>query len=64
MAKYPIFLELSGRRTVVIGGGGVAVRKVQALMSAGARIVVVAERVDDMMTALCTGTDVEIVTGS
>jgi len=64
MAKYPIFLELSGRRAVVIGGGGVAVRKVQTLMSAGARIVVVAERIDDMMTALCAGTDVEIVQGS
>jgi len=45
----------------VIGGGSVAVRKVQALLSAGARIVVVAERIDDMMTALCAGTDVEIV---
>ena len=64
MAKYPIFLELSGRRAVVIGGGGVAVRKVQALLSAGARIVVVAERIDGLMTALCTGTDVEIVKGS
>ena len=61
MAKYPIFLELGGRRAVVIGGGSVAVRKVQALLSAGARIVVIAERIDDMMTALCTGTDVEIV---
>ena len=64
MAKYPIFLELTGRRAVVIGGGGVAVRKVQTLMSAGARIVVVAERIDDMMTGLCAGTDVEIVQGS
>ena len=47
MAKYPIFLELSGRRAVVIGGGAVAVRKAQALLAAGARLVVVAERVDD-----------------
>lgn len=64
MAKYPIFLELSGRRTVVIGGGRVAVRKVQALLDAGARVVVVAERIDDMMTGLCAGTDVEVVQGS
>ena len=61
MARYPIFLELEGRRAVVIGGGSVAVCKVQTLLSAGARIVVVAERIDDMMTALCAGTDVEIV---
>jgi precorrin-2 dehydrogenase/sirohydrochlorin ferrochelatase len=61
MAKYPIFLELGSRRVVVIGGGAVAVRKVQALLSAGARIVVVAERIDEMMTALCRGTDVELI---
>ena len=61
MAKYPIFLELGSRRVVVIGGGAVAVRKVQALLSAGARVVVVAERMDELMTALCQGTDAELV---
>lgn len=61
MAKYPIFLELAGRRAVVIGAGSVAVRKVQPLLSAGARVVVVAEHIDDMMTALCAGTNVEII---
>jgi len=61
MAKYPIFLELGSRRVVVIGGGAVAVRKVQALLGAGARVVVVAERIDEMMTALCRGTDAELI---
>ena len=61
MAKYPIFLELQGRRAVVIGGGNVAVRKAQVLLNAGARLVVVAERIDSMMTALCTGTSAELI---
>jgi len=61
VAKYPIFLELGGRRAVVIGSGAVAVRKAQALLAAGARLVVVAERIDDMMTALCTGTNAQLV---
>jgi precorrin-2 dehydrogenase/sirohydrochlorin ferrochelatase len=61
MPKYPIFLELSGRRVVVIGGGAVAVRKAQALLAAGARLVVVADRISDMMTALCQGTNAELV---
>lgn len=61
MAKYPIFLELDSRRVVVIGGGTVAVRKVQTLLAAGARVVVVAERIDDMLTALCRNTDVELI---
>ncbi|MBM4104235.1 MAG: bifunctional precorrin-2 dehydrogenase/sirohydrochlorin ferrochelatase [Planctomycetes bacterium] len=45
MAKYPIYLELAGRRAVVIGAGAVALRKVQALAETGARVTVVAEHV-------------------
>ncbi len=61
MAKYPIFLELSGRRVVVIGGGAVAARKAQVLLAAGARLVVVAQRVDEMLTVLCRDKNAEIV---
>jgi len=61
MAKYPIFLELSGRRAVVIGGGAVAVRKAQALLAAGARLVVVAERIDKMLTVLCRNKKAELI---
>jgi len=61
MGKYPIFLEMGGRRAVVIGAGAVAVRKAQALLEAGARLVVVAERIDDMLTALCQGTDAKLI---
>lgn len=61
MAKYPIFLELGGRRVVVIGGGAVAGRKAQALLAAGARLVMVADKADDAITALCAGTDAELI---
>ena len=61
MAKYPIFLEMSGRRVVLIGGGAVALRKAQPLLAAGARLVVVAERIDDMLAELCRGTDAELI---
>jgi len=61
MAKYPIFLELGGRRVVVIGAGAVAVRKAQSLLAAGARLVVVAEHIDDTLTALCQGTNAELI---
>ncbi len=61
MAKYPIFLELSGRRVVVVGGGVVAVRKAQALLAAGARLVVVTERIDNMLTVLCRGKKAELI---
>jgi len=37
---YPAFLNLHGRRCVVIGGGAIAEQKVAGLLEAGARVVV------------------------
>ena len=39
--RYPIFLDLQGRRCVVAGGGAVAERKVGRLVSAGAAVRVI-----------------------
>lgn len=61
MGKYPVFLELTGRRTVVVGGGAVAVRKAQSLLAAEARLVVVADHISDMMMALCADSNTELV---
>jgi precorrin-2 dehydrogenase/sirohydrochlorin ferrochelatase len=61
MAKYPIYLELSGRRVVIIGGGAVAVRKAQTILAAGARLVVVAEHIDNMLTTHCRGRNAELI---
>jgi len=38
MSFYPVFIELEGKKVVVVGGGGVACRKVQTLLECGARI--------------------------
>ena len=53
MAKYPIFLELKGRRIVLIGAGAVALRKAQVFLEAGARLVVIAEHVEPALELLC-----------
>ncbi|MDH7599572.1 MAG: bifunctional precorrin-2 dehydrogenase/sirohydrochlorin ferrochelatase [Sedimentisphaerales bacterium] len=61
MAKYPIFLEIGGRRVVVVGGGLVALRKVEGLLEAGARVVVVAKQTCGAMARLCQEQPVELV---
>jgi len=38
---YPVVLDLTGRPCLVVGGGAIALRKVSALVEAGARVTVV-----------------------
>ena len=38
MSFYPVFVELEGKKVVVVGGGNVAFRKVTALLECGAVI--------------------------
>ena len=42
---YPVSLEVRNRHVLVVGGGGVALRKVQGLVEEGARVTVVAPEV-------------------
>lgn len=51
MESYPVFLNLKGRKAVVVGGGRVAERKVSGLLKAGAMVVVVSPRVTSRLKA-------------
>ena len=51
-ALYPMFLELAGRRCVVIGGGPIAEGKVSGLLAAGAEVTVVSPTVTDTLADL------------
>ena len=45
LAHYPIFLNLTDRSVLVVGGGKVGLRKARGLVEAGARVTVVASEV-------------------
>jgi precorrin-2 dehydrogenase/sirohydrochlorin ferrochelatase len=46
-AYYPLFLDLEGRDVVIVGGGSVSGRKVESMLSHGARVTVIAPECTD-----------------
>jgi precorrin-2 dehydrogenase/sirohydrochlorin ferrochelatase len=51
-AQYPVNLVLTDRPCLVVGGGNVALRKVEGLVACGAAVTVVAPQVVDALAAL------------
>lgn len=49
MAYFPVFIDLSGKRCLIVGGGNVAARKAAVLLEYGADVHVVALKVGDRM---------------
>jgi siroheme synthase-like protein len=51
LGGYPVNLLIAGRRCVVVGGGRIAARKIEALLDAGADVHVVAPVLDESVRA-------------
>lgn len=49
---YPIMLNITGKKAVVIGGGSVAKRKIIGLKAAGAHIIVISSELDHELKEL------------
>jgi uroporphyrin-III C-methyltransferase/precorrin-2 dehydrogenase/sirohydrochlorin ferrochelatase len=57
---YPVFLNLRGRRAVVIGGGTVAEQKVLGLIAAGAHVTVVSPETTPRLAELAAGGGIDL----
>lgn len=57
----PIFLRITGKRAVVVGGGAVAQRKVRDLVEAGASVTVIAEEPCDDIARLSENGSIELI---
>jgi precorrin-2 dehydrogenase/sirohydrochlorin ferrochelatase len=49
MSYYPIFLDLRGKRCLVVGGGEIATRKIEGLLQAGASVTVISPEVTEII---------------
>ena len=52
---YPVFLNMEGQRCVVIGGGEIAERKVQALLESGAAVTLIAPECTSGLRGIAEG---------
>jgi len=57
---YPVSLEVKNRHVLVVGGGGVALRKVQGLVEEGAKVTVVAPDVVEPLSEMADRGEVVI----
>jgi siroheme synthase-like protein len=59
MSLFPIFVKLEGRRVVVVGGGEIAAGKIDSLVQAGAKILIVSPALNSQLTSLVKESKVE-----
>lgn len=61
MSYYPIYLDMNGRRCLVIGGGAVAERKIASLLEAGALLTVISPTITDTISRWAKGNSIELL---
>ena len=57
---YPIFLDVSGKRVLVVGAGDVALRKIEALLECAAKVAVVAPETCDGVDELARRASIDL----
>ena len=62
MSLFPIFLKLTGRPCIVIGGGNLAESKIESLLTANARVTVIAPQANARITSLAEAGEITVHT--
>ena len=55
MAYFPMFVDMTERECLIVGGGNVAYRKVMVMLDFGAKVTVVAEDICEELRKLIAG---------
>ena len=61
MSYYPIYLNMHGRRCLVIGGGVVAERKIAGLLEVGAKPTVISPAITDVIARWAKDHSIELI---
>lgn len=61
VAYYPIFLNIQGKRSIVIGGGNVALRKIKSLLECGAKVTVISPKPHPEISKLWEGRAIRLM---
>lgn len=59
MSFFPLFIDISEKNILVIGGGRIALRRIRTLVEFGCRVTVVAPEICEEMKALTDGRSVK-----
>ncbi len=60
MSLFPIFLKLTGRPCLVVGGGALAESKIESLLAAQAHVTVIAVRANERVHDLAEGGEITL----
>lgn len=61
MAYFPMFVDLTGKRVLVIGGGAVAARRIQVLLEFGCSITVISPKLCGELSSLYKGGQIAVL---
>ncbi|MBI1977351.1 MAG: bifunctional precorrin-2 dehydrogenase/sirohydrochlorin ferrochelatase [Candidatus Omnitrophica bacterium] len=64
MKYYPAFLKLQGKKVLLFGGGGVALRKARTLIKAGAKLLVISHDCSKAFKRFARANKIDIRFGS